>query len=312
MPQANAEYPASAQHVAGPVPAAPACDCCGSRAWKLAFAADGMHLGRCAECGLHYVAEMPTQAQRVDEMAERKFGKQGHVLEASRHLAGETIRRKEFQHYVDLAHAHAPAGPWLDLGCGTGVLMQCAEAAGQAIEGIELTPDRREATARLVKGHIYDQPLESLALPSASYAAMFMINVFSHLVQPSIVFAEIHRLLVPGGVLVMRTSEIGTGVRRWHKWGWELGDHLHFLGDRTAEQYGRRFSFTVLTREQVWEPTRLFSRDRFAPFGGSRARNVMKDIVLRVPGLLPVVRSAAEAVSSGNPIYDSVLVLRAE
>src|SRR5262249_25263021 len=158
-----------------------------------------MHLGRCAECGLHYVAEMPTQAQRVEEMSERKFGKEGQVLEASKYLAGETIRRKEFQHYVDLARAHAPAGPWLDVGCGTGVLMQCAEAAGLTIEGIELTPDRREATARLVRGHIYNQPLELLGLPPASYAAIFMINVFSHLVRPSIIFAEVRRLLQPGG-----------------------------------------------------------------------------------------------------------------
>lgn len=270
-----------------------------------------MHLGRCAECGLHYVAEMPTQAQRVGEMAERKFGKGGQVLEARKQLAGETIRHKEFQRYVDLARAHAPAGPWLDVGCGTGVLMQSAEAAGQAIEGIELTPDRREAAARLVNGHIYDQPLEALKLPAASYAAIFMINVFSHLVRPSIIFAEIHRLLQPGGVLVLRTSEIGPGVRRWHKWGWELGDHLHFLGDRTAERYGRRFDFTVASREQTWEPTRLFSHDRFAPSGGSAARNAAKTIVLSVPGLLRIVRAAVEAASSSNPIYDSVLVLRA-
>ena len=41
----------------------------------------------------------------------------------------------------------------------------------------------REATSRLVKGHIYDRPLELSDLPPASYAAIFMINVFSHLVD---------------------------------------------------------------------------------------------------------------------------------
>src|SRR5215218_8920314 len=202
---------------------------------------NGMHLGRCAECGLHFVAEMPTQDQRVDEMSEGVFGQGGHVLEAKKHLAGETIRRQEIRHYVGLAATYAPAGRWLGLGCGTGVLMQSAEEQGRSIEGIELTPDRREASAQLVKGHIYDQPLESLGLPGGSYAAIFMINVFSHLVWPSVILAEIHRVLMPGGILVLRTSEIGLGVRRWHKWGWELGDHLHFLGDRTIDRYARRF-----------------------------------------------------------------------
>ena len=217
------------------------------------------------------VAEMPTQAQRVEEMSERKFGKGGHVLEASKHLAGETIRRKEFQHYVDLARTHAPPGPWLDLGCGTGVLMQCAEGAGQAIEGIELTPDRREATSRLVKGHIYDQPLELLDLPSASYAAIFMINVFSHLVRPSIIVAEDSPGAAPrrcsGGAYQRdrrrgsALAQVGLGARRPppllgqpYRGALWASVRLHRGGARTGR-----------------EPTRLL-RERFAPAGGSAAR----------------------------------------
>ena len=262
--QGNAHVLESGHHAAATPLAPPICDCCGSSAWRLAFAADGMHLGRCAECGLHYVAEMPTQAQRVQEMSERKFGKGGHVLEASKHLAGETIRRKEFQHYVDLARTHAPPGSWLDLGCGTGVLMQCAEGAGQAIEGIELTPDRREATSRLVRGHIYDQPLELLDLPSASYAAIFMINVFSHLVRPSIIVAEILRVLRPGGVLggaYQRDRRRGSALAQV---GLESGHHL------TSWATVPRSTMGVGSASPWWRANRSGSRRASSRASGSR------------------------------------------
>jgi hypothetical protein len=72
-----------------------------------------------------------------------------------------------------------------------------------------------------------------LHIAGASYAAVFMVNVFSHLVSPSATFAEIHRVLMPKGLALIWTSEIGSGVRPHHMWDWALGDHLQFLGDAT-------------------------------------------------------------------------------
>lgn len=128
---------------------------------------------------------------------------------------------------------------------------------GISIDGIEPTPARRDAARQQTSAKIYDRPLEDLNLPDSSYAAIFMVKVFSHLFSPSATFAEIHRLLVDGGIVVW-TSEFGFGVKPHHMWDWALGDHLQFLGEETIERYADRFGFELVERERAWLPDVLY------------------------------------------------------
>ena len=120
----------------------------------------------------------------------------GAANEARRHLREEKVHRQRYQRLVTLAQELAPPGRWLDIGCGTGTLLRVAEEHGIAIDGIELMPARRDVARQQTSARIYEQPLEDLRLPDASYAAVFMVNVFSHLFSPSATFAEIRRILV--------------------------------------------------------------------------------------------------------------------
>ena len=229
--------------------------------------------------------------------------------EASRHLRGEEVLRQRYERLVALAQEHAPPGRWLDIGCGTGTLLRVAQEHGISIDGIELTPARRDA-ARRTSAQIYEQPLEDLQLPHASYAAIFMVNVFSHLVSPSATFAEIHRVLIPKGIAVVWTSEIGSGVKLHHMWDWALGDHLQFLGEGTIERYAERLSFELVKRERAWLPDVLYSRERLASPGTSRARNAMKRLVLAVPGAFPLFRATMTSRQRDNPVHVSLLALQ--
>ena len=286
------------------------CDCCGGTDWAYLFAANGYRLGRCQDCGLLYVGNPPSTAQRLAELEQEMFGGGQHINDASSQLRGEQILWQRFRRLVTLGKALAPPGRWLDIGCGTGTLLRVAEEDGIAIDGLELTPARRDAARKQTSGHIYDRPLEDLRLPDDSYAAIFMVNVFSHLVSPSATFAEIHRMLAPGGIAVIWTSEIGSGVEPHHMWDWALGDHLQFLGDGTIERYAERLGFDLVKRERAWLPDVLYSRERLASPGTSRARNAMKGLVLAVPGAFPLFRAIMTARERDNPVYVSLLVLQ--
>ena len=209
-----------------------------------------------------------------------------------------------------LAGELAPPGRWLDIGCGTGTLLRVAEQHGIATDGIELMSARRDVARQQTSARIFEQPLEDLRLPDASYAAVFMVNVFSHLFAPSATFAEIRRILVPGGIVVIWTSEIGAGVKAHHMWDWGLGDHLQFLGDQTIERYADRFGFELVKRERTWLPDVLYSPDRLASPGTSRTRNAMKSLVLTVPGAFPLFRVIMMARQRDNPGYMSLLALQ--
>jgi SAM-dependent methyltransferase len=286
------------------------CDCCGSNDWAHLLTANGYHLGRCRRCGLLYVGNPPSTTERLAELDQGEFGGGRRVSDARSHLHGEAIRRQRYQRLVTLARTFAPPGRWLDIGCGTGTLLRVAEEHGIAIDGLELMPARREAARRDTSARIYERPLEDLRLPDASYAAIFMVDVFSHLFSPSATFAEIHRILIAGGIVVIWTGEFGPSVRRHHIWDWGLGDHLQFLGYETIERYADRFGFELVKRERTWLPEMLYSRERLASPGTSRARNRLKRLVLVVPGVFPVFRRIMMSRQRDNPVYVSLLGLQ--
>ena len=289
----------------------PTCDCCGADGWIYLFAENGFNLGRCTECGLHYVRPMPSLTQRMTEMESSHYAGNLITSGAAVHLAQERQSRLALESYVAVAHRFAPAGKWMDIGCGTGTFMALVRARGIKAEGIELTRERRDVALQETGGPIYDAPLEALDLPPKSFAAVTLINVFSHLTCPTETLTHIRRVLVPDGIILLRTGEIGPNVRKRHVYSWDLGDHLYFLGERTAERYAAKLNFRVVHREKVWVPAAVYTRERFMLKGRSRLRNAIKEGIVTIPGALPALRwYMLNLRDAANPMYDSTLVLR--
>jgi SAM-dependent methyltransferase len=291
---------------------APPCDCCGLCRWEFAFSQDGTDLGRCGECGLYYVAQLPAAEARITELHHGTFRGRHRVISAELQRQGERHFAPMFRRYVELAKRFAPPGKWLDMGCGTGTLIELARREGIAdIDGIELSADRLALARRITGATIHDRPIESLPLERGSIAALTMINVFSHLTKPSSTFAHLRNILVTGGIVLMQTSEIGSGARPHHDVSWDLGEHLFFLGEATIERYAAKSGFTVVHKEKVWMPETIFSRERFAVRGRSRVRDLVKWTILYTPGAFPVLRWGMLKRHAGNPVHASTIVLRA-
>jgi SAM-dependent methyltransferase len=232
------------------------------------------------------------------------------VGDAERHLENEDARRRDFQAHVELVRRFAPPGRWLDIGCGTGTLMAVAREASIAIDGIELSPERRAIASRIGGTRVYDQPLEALKLPEASLAAVTLIEVFSHLISPTATLTEIRRVLVPGGVVLLHTGEIGPGVQRHHGDNWNLGKHLYFLGNGTAEAYANKLGYALVHCDRVWQPATVYTRERFMRRGPSTLRNAAKVMIVHTPGALSVLRwYMLNRRHAGNPVHTVRLIL---
>jgi ubiquinone/menaquinone biosynthesis C-methylase UbiE len=238
-------------------------------------------------------------------------GPDRHIMAgAARHLEDETARRADLRRHVELVRRFAPPGPWLDVGCGTGILMALAREALIEIDGIELSPGRRAIAIQIANTAVYDQPLEALNLPENSRAAVTLINVFSHLVNPTETLAEIHRVLVPGGVVLLHTSEIGPGAQRHHIYHWDLGEHLYYLGNGTAEFYAKKLGYAIVHHDRMWLPATVYTRNRFTRRGRSRLRNAVKALIVYSGALLILRWYMLNLRQAGNPVYTANLVLR--
>lgn len=288
------------------------CNCCGSQDWEYRFTESNLDLGRCKQCGLHYVRQMSTISQRLLEMESGVFANNmQHVVNAIRYEQSDKYRADKFEFYVKTASQHAPVGKWLDIGCGTGLLMKIAQKKGCKIEGIELTPTRREIARKLTGATIYDKPLEQLKIRAKSISVVIMINVFSHLTDPTQTFTEINRVLKKNGILLLYTSEIDGNIQKKHNFDWALGDHLYLLGKHTIEVFAEKTGFEIVSRKREWAPSVDYSAEYFRARGRSGLRNLIKSIIVNTPGALPLLRwYMLNWRCVDNPLFNSTLVLR--
>jgi 2-polyprenyl-3-methyl-5-hydroxy-6-metoxy-1,4-benzoquinol methylase len=288
------------------------CDCCGAESWTPLFSENGITLAQCSQCDLLSTQELPEPSTRMTELEEGHYaGGAQRVLEARRQAEAEQVLERRFNRFVELAREFVPAGGrWLDIGCGAGLLPGLAARAGFEAAGIELNEDRRQVASESTGLTIHGEPVEEVAFPDDHFDVVSMINVFSHLVSPSATMDELRRILRPGGVLVMATGEMTDGVQKSHMHDWNLGDHLHFLGDRTLKVYASRIGFEIVHHDRVWLPDEMFSREWLKVRGRSGTKNAVKTVIDRVPGGLAALRAVMLRRQAGSAAHASVFVLR--
>ncbi len=99
---------------------------------------------------------------------------------------------------------HAEPGPVLDLGCGTGLFLECATRWGITCEGLDGSAAAVELSMqRIAPSKIFHSVLGApLPFPSDFYSAVVMNQVIEHLDPAATVdtLKEIFRILKPGGL----------------------------------------------------------------------------------------------------------------
>lgn len=285
------------------------CDCCGGSSWQPLFEENGIRLGKCPDCDLHTIEDIPEPEARMTEMEEGHYAGSLEILDADRQIVAERVLTDRFQRFVDLARRHVDGGRWLDIGCGAGLLIALAQQAGYTCEGIELNGDRRRAAATQTRAQIHGVPVEAVGYPDDTFDVISMINVFSHLTSPAETLTELRRILKPGGVLIMATGEMTDGVQKSHMLNWNLGDHLHFLGDRTLDRYSERIGFLVLERQRNWLPDEMFSREWLQLKGRSAKHNAIKTAIRVTPGGLAMLRAVMLRRLADSKAHASVFAM---
>jgi SAM-dependent methyltransferase len=102
----------------------------------------------------------------------------------------------------------------LDAGCATGYIALLLMHAGHRVTAVELNPDMaREARDRGVDVIEHDLE-EPLPLEAASVDAVHACEVLEHLFDTEGFLCELHRVLVPHGVLILSTPNLNSLANR--------------------------------------------------------------------------------------------------
>lgn len=125
-----------------------------------------------------------------------------------------------------------PPGRLLDVGCGGGRFMRRMQRLGWQAEGNDFDA---QAAARVQREYglpVHVGELAACALPASHYDAITLSQAIEHVYEPAATLREIHRLLKPGGLLVMTTPnpQSRCAQRYGAHWrGWEAPRHLQLF-----------------------------------------------------------------------------------
>lgn len=276
-----------------PEPATP-CPACGGLARQPDLAYLGTPYLRCPVCQTGVVATLPSAASlrgHYEQDYPRRFP-------PDRVLAPRT---KLFASILDRLQSLRPPGRLLDLGCGGGHLLVEAGQRDWRPLGTDLSHqaciNARRAGAPAVQA-------ETAAIPfqDGSVEGVSLINVLDHVLDPLGTLREVHRVLVPGGHLVIRVpnaafhrpwirllTSLGPAVR-WYGWdGYPILHVFAFTGGGLTRLV-QRAGFHVLEVRNSSFATEVTG----PPQLGLRA-------VLRwLPGLIGAGAASLEILSRGR------------
>jgi SAM-dependent methyltransferase len=222
-----------------------------------------------------------------------------------------------------------PEGRGLDLGCGDGklmrILLDAAQAAPQLV-GIDIDPlETRDAERSGVYRKVHTVPGDGVPEADAAFDFVFSNSVLEHIDDLEPVFAEVARLLRPGGSFVFtvpsdgfhdclagplwgdRAAYLSMIDRRCaHRRYWSAGEWQECL-----ERHGMRLALAepYLSAAEVrrWETLSRYTAGVLYALAGERTQpiDLQRALHLRRPGLrLPDAAAAALASVVGADVSE--------
>jgi 2-polyprenyl-3-methyl-5-hydroxy-6-metoxy-1,4-benzoquinol methylase len=203
----------------------------------------GVHgpIVKCQRCGLVYVNPRPNSSDVlhdyedvVDELYVEE--REGRVLTFERHL-------RPLERVVG-----RPDGKrLLDVGCHIGVFVQVAQQHGWDAWGVE--PSHWAAEQAQAEGlRVVNGTLATLGFDEASFDVVTLWDVIEHVPDPKGELRQVHRLLKPGGVVVVHTIDIESPFAQLmgRRWPWLMEMHLYYFSSHTLRQLLEGIGFDVV------------------------------------------------------------------
>ena len=186
------------------------------------------------------------------------------------------------------------ASSFLDVGCGTGRLLELFVGRNLYRAGIELNHSRAEFARSVAKCEIFEQPIEEFS--GQRFDAIGLINVLSHIPSLAGLFVKLKSLLSDHGKLIIKTGELQSHVKKAALHDWGIPDHLQFLGADTAAFIAQNYGLHLQICKRIPLSEEIFSLDTWTAKGRNPLRNAVKSAAVHLPGALRVMRSCYEFI----------------
>jgi SAM-dependent methyltransferase len=153
---------------------------------------------RCSSCQFIYLNPRPTS-----EFLLRFY--QDYLPENGSSIkAWQRMMEPVFKKAANLIQQYKEKGELLDVGSGFGFFLSEMKNRGWDVTGIEISQKAMDYARDVLGLTIHPGPLEKANFPDNYFDAVTGFYVIEHLPYPMVFLRECHRILKPGGLLLLR------------------------------------------------------------------------------------------------------------
>ncbi|MCE7984234.1 MAG: class I SAM-dependent methyltransferase [Caldilinea sp. CFX5] len=207
-------------------------------------------LVRCRQCGLVYQNPRPTLAEMGQHYPPEYESYTDQTVQTKRNW----LLQKAVQHGTNkrcrFVTKHKPAGKLLDIGCAMGgFLLGMRDQGGWTLSGVEVNQAVAAAARERHGLDVFAGTLEEANFPTAAFDVVTLWDVFEHLHDPYHALTEIHRILRPDGIVVIRVPNLASWDAKLFGPTWAGLDsprHLYLLTPETLTAFLTKAGFAVV------------------------------------------------------------------
>lgn len=210
---------------------------------------DGINIVQCISCQLVFMNPMYTPAELTEihrgyytsqkRLGSTEFGYANYEQDRSPQI----MRRSYLSWLTQFATSGSTV---LDVGCGTGTLMEVLRSAGYSVVGLEVTEDAW-SVLQSKQLDFFDTDIQHASLQS--YDNIVMIDVIEHLFSPFDDLRVLASALKPGGKLFIETGDSdpsGLPPHLRHLWPAISPVHLYYWRACQLEWVLKRLGLEVI------------------------------------------------------------------
>jgi 2-polyprenyl-3-methyl-5-hydroxy-6-metoxy-1,4-benzoquinol methylase len=175
-----------------------ACPLCAGQATKRRHQEGDYIMVRCLRCGFVYQNPRPSYQELLQ--AYQTYLPEGEEEIESWGRMVEPV----FKGGADLIERHVPRGRVLDVGTGYGFFLALMRSRGWEVMGLEVSSAGAHYGQKRWGLPIVSQPWGKASFHEREFDVVTAFYVIEHLPDPLAFFREVHRILRPGGIILVR------------------------------------------------------------------------------------------------------------